>query len=184
MPSGKTAPSRSGYTFITWKDPTNVSWTPGWSGKWTYKYPDYGITEDNNLTLKALWGKSSDSVVGSYGNVNWGSQQFGFEIYLQYKVYYDGSNSQGTYKLYGYYPNGSATNYLCGTFKFGNKTKTFSSEEVDTNGTWASGSGPFGSGSSISWSWSPTSCPATSGPYYGVNMNTWTSSKSGTISLN
>ncbi len=47
---------KEGYDFVQWVDPTGAVWKDKWSGKWTYKNGQYGITNDT-LTLKAVWGK-------------------------------------------------------------------------------------------------------------------------------
>ena len=49
-----TQPTRAGYTFIGWKDPTGVSSWTNWSGTWKYDNGQYGIT-NNTLTLTANW---------------------------------------------------------------------------------------------------------------------------------
>ena len=185
--ANKPTASKSGWTFAGWytsanggSQVINASGTVQSSvSGWTNASSQFSLssTSDSSgtVTLYAHFTKTISGTVtcGTDGRVIIGAN-FTYKIYLHYSFT---KNANGTITGSAYAYGGDTgvsgpQNWLTGTFRVGSQSKSFNGV-VNTNSHWFDMSGQFGTGNSVSWSWSPTN----------DGNNSWTGSHSGTISF-
>ena len=102
-----TQPTRAGYTFSGWKDPTGVSSWTNWSGTWKYDNGQYGIT-NNTLTLTAQWAANTYKVQFNGNGATSGSMADETLTYNKAQALTKNGFGRGGYTFTGWSSNGNA----------------------------------------------------------------------------